>query len=76
MSIGISPNPSSSGRFNIEGDVTISEVQNISGEVIKFSVIDSNGKTQLNLKNAPSGMYFISATGDNGYKSTSRVIVN
>ncbi|NRA11911.1 MAG: T9SS type A sorting domain-containing protein, partial [Crocinitomicaceae bacterium] len=76
ISIGISPNPSASGTFNIEGNVTIDAVQSISGEKVEFSVTYNGGTTQLSLENAPSGMYFISATGHNGYKSTSRIIVN
>jgi hypothetical protein len=75
-SIGIYPNPSSDGIFTIEGSVTVGEVQNISGATVEFSVKTNNGSTMLNLENAPSGLYFISTTSSNGFKSTSKVIIN
>jgi hypothetical protein len=75
-SIGIYPNPSSDGKFTIEGSVTVGEVQNISGATVEFSVKMNNGSTILNLENAPSGLYFISTTSSNGFKSTTKVILN
>ncbi|MFT6923216.1 MAG: hypothetical protein ACJA1C_002226 [Crocinitomicaceae bacterium] len=70
------PNPSQSGIFTIEGFVTVGEVQNISGATVEFSVKMNNGSTILNLENAPSGLYFISTTSSNGFKSTTKVILN
>ncbi|MFD0862247.1 FG-GAP-like repeat-containing protein [Sungkyunkwania multivorans] len=76
-SIRIFPNPSNEGVIYIKGNTIFKslEVYDILGNTIDRFLLKKDPVEQLDLGGLPSGLYFLSFTGD-GLRNTQKVVIN
>ncbi|MBI3501208.1 MAG: T9SS type A sorting domain-containing protein [Bacteroidetes bacterium] len=72
--ISVYPNPTN-GKFNLSSEITKGEISiyNMQGEKIYSSIINSN-KSEIDLREAPSGIYFLQLKTERGTANKKIVI--